>query len=312
VWAAKRARLSAESDLRRIVLDRMWLRKSEYRATLAAMPTADLLIWHFNWIGRFVPPQPREVLRSKEISGNPDYLRHRADIDRLIAKIRIGIDITPHLSAQVRTGYEEDKRGRPGKQSLDLLLNDWGVHHLHFGHALRQDGFVERPESKPELLFVIFRPGAAYVLDVFAHHDWAHDRIAEIAVRNWPDRSLFLRLGVKGGGRPFTVNQRQALRRGHMSAPIEIAGGVFTGHGCGISGAGTSARTAFRVSRLCRSLAAYEADEDLIVAHMRRQPNNIGLRIPVRPSFEVVDVLTPLGFGFARREKKFGALLPLE
>src|SRR3712207_9039710 len=101
------------------------------------MSTPDLLIRHFNWMGRFVPPQPREVLRSKEIGGNPVYLRHRADIDKLFAKIRVGMDITPHLSTQVRVGYEEDKRVRLGKRPLALLLNDWGGHHLPFGHALR-------------------------------------------------------------------------------------------------------------------------------------------------------------------------------
>jgi hypothetical protein len=153
---------------------------------------------------------------------------------------------------------------------LDLLLNDWGVHHLHFGHSLRPDGFVERTEDKPELLFVIFRPGVAYVLDVFTHDAFASEEIVRIAVRNWPDRNLFLQVDVKGGGRPFTADGRQALRRGGMNAFIEIDGAVFAGRGGGISGAGTSTLTAFRVSRLCKSLAAYGSDENLIVAHIER------------------------------------------
>jgi hypothetical protein len=101
---AKRAKLDAEGDLRRIVLDRLRPKSLEHRAALAAMPTPDLLIRHLNWLGRFVPPQLREVLRSKEIAGNLLYLRYRADIDRLLGKIAAGVDITPHLSAWVLIG----------------------------------------------------------------------------------------------------------------------------------------------------------------------------------------------------------------
>ncbi len=173
----KRAKVDAEGDLRRIVSDRLPIKKPEYQATLAAMPTGDLLIRHYNWVSRLILAQRREVLRAKEMANDPAYIQHRADIDLLCAKIAAGLDLTPHLSTQVGIGYEEDKRGRPGKRSLDLLLNDWGVHHLHFGHTLRPDGFVERPEDKPELLFVIFRPDTAYVLGVFKHGEWTQDNI---------------------------------------------------------------------------------------------------------------------------------------
>ncbi|MFC7478040.1 hypothetical protein ACFQS7_27080 [Dankookia sp. GCM10030260] len=236
------------------------------------------------------------------------YLQFKADIDRLLGKIAIGADLMPHLSTQIGIGYEEDRQGRPGKRSLDLLLNDWGVHHLHFGHTLRPDGFVERPKDKSELLFVIFRANTAFVLNVFTHDDWIREDVVRIAVRNWPTRNLFSRLnGAVGLERPISEDDRKQLRNAHGNALIEIDGEVFMGRG--LSAAGTSTEATIRADRLRKCLDAYCADESMIVSAMKAQADNLKRRIPNRPTFELIEALSELGYGFALREQKSGATL---
>lgn len=304
----RRAKVDVEGDLRRLILARLPVKKREYILTLEALPIRNLLIRYFNWVSRLIPAQRREVLRSQELGKNPVYLRFKADIDRLLGKIAIGADLMPHLSTQIEIGYEEDRQGRPGMRSLDLLLNDWGVHHLHFGHTLRPDGFVERPKDKSELLFVIFQPTTAFVLDIFTHDDWIREDVVRIAVRNWPVRNLFSRLnGVVGLERSISEDDRKKLRNGHVNATIEIDGEVFMGRG--LSSAGTSLEVTIMADRLLKCLDAYCADECVIVSAMKVQADNHELRIPNRPTFEVIEARSELRYGFALREQKSGATL---
>ena len=189
-------------------------------------------------------------------------------------------------------------------------MTDWGVHHLHFGHDLREGGrFVERPRGKPELLFTIFRPDAAYVLGVFKHKEWTRDEIVQIAVRNWPDRGLFLRLdGMDGLECPITPGERQALRNAHGNAPIEVDGEQYMGLDT-ISTAGPSSGAVAKGDELLARLDGYRRDEDLLVSHMKAHPDNMGLRIPSRPSFEVIEAPAERGYGSGLRERKSGATL---
>ena len=269
-----------------------------------------MLSLYFNWSSRFIPVRRRQVFRSGELGGNAEYAKHRDDIERLLAKITVGADLTPHLSARIDVAYEVDKGGRLRGRALDLLLTDWNVHHLHFGHDLRPDGrFVERPPDKPELLFAIFRPDAAYALGVFKHKEWTRDEIVQIAVRNWPDRGLFLRLGgMDSLESPITPDERQAIRDARGNAPIEVDGKLYMGLNT-ISTAGPSSGAVAKGDDLRGRLDAYRRDEDLLVADMKAHPDNMGRRIPFRPSFEVVEAPAERGYGFGLRERKSGATL---
>ncbi len=69
---------------------------------------------------------------------------------------------------------------------LDLLFNDWGIHHLH----LRSD--KENPSDYFNgrtglLLFVKFTIDTAYFLDIKSHDDWSNTDFIRIIQRNWPE-----------------------------------------------------------------------------------------------------------------------------
>ena len=131
------------------------------RPTLEAMHYSDLLILFINWRSRYVTPRPRTVHRSIVLEANPlssDPI-YTPGLARITHLIETGGDLKPHLSRGVQYGYRGT--GPPKESHLDMMLNDWGIHHLHLNTELDTDGFVKRPKTEPQwnrLLFAAFTP----------------------------------------------------------------------------------------------------------------------------------------------------------
>ena len=226
---------------------------------LTVMPTKVLLIWFFNWLNRLVHPHPRHVFKSREYIFRRLGAREQVLLDRLADKIEAGMDVNPHLSRGTKQGFVGEpsvpKRKNLGRRrDLDLLLNDWGVHHLHLSDTLDDDGFVRRdPTCDPDLLlFAIFRDDAAYLLDVGLHGAWTDRSLVEISLRNWPNENLFLPLnGVLAARQDYDRSERRALRSNGMISPISVEGKEYVGPGF-MSSAGTTMVAARRASQLWR------------------------------------------------------------
>jgi hypothetical protein len=84
-------------------------------------------------------------------------------LERIIEEIETGKDLSPRLSRGVVHGLVKGGRVKANmnfgrRPDLDLLLNDWGIHHLHLPDVLDSDGFVRRNPAldMDMLLFVIF------------------------------------------------------------------------------------------------------------------------------------------------------------
>ncbi len=301
------AKPSMGAELRRIALERLASLDERHRRALEAMPASNLLALYLNWRSRLIPVQPRRVFRSRELGDGARYASRRPDVDLLLAKVAAGSDLSPHLSARVGTGYAATEAGSLTDRALDLLLNEWNVHHLHIGHRLQADKpFVARSR---ELLFAVFRPGAAYALDVLTHDDFTNDRLVRIAVGNWPDHGLFLPLnGVPAPEIAATANDRKAARAKRGNVPVEIDGRLYVAPNA-ISAAGVSLHAVREADRIADALATYSASPDLLVARMAARPENVGRHIPGRPSFELVEAPKERGFGFGIQERASGASL---
>jgi len=117
-------------------------------AELEASDTMHLLIRYLNWRDRLVHAHPRVVMLSREILANPLYLENLGRLEKLCDVIRNGVDLTPHLSERVKFGYLPRDPFKPMKDdpSLDLMLNEWGMHHLHISHDINERGFVIRDD----------------------------------------------------------------------------------------------------------------------------------------------------------------------
>jgi hypothetical protein len=170
-----------------------------HTAELEAKPVRELLDIYASWQQRLVFPCPRRVHQSKALRANPLAANpaHRPGLNALIEKIGRGEVITPHLSRGILQGYKPAKPDAPKallkRRDLDLLLNDWGIHHLHVSTKTDQDGFVERSKA---LLFAAFQPHDAYLIDLMEHGDWTHEHLIEVIAEGMAGRQT--RDGTQG------------------------------------------------------------------------------------------------------------------
>jgi hypothetical protein len=307
-----------EQDLRDEIVRYLPYDRTDSRLTgeLAEMPTSELLVWFFNWLNRLIHPHPRQVFKSREYLFRRLDAREQVLLDRLTDKIEAGTDVNPHLSRRIMQGYvgrkpESSGKNLGGRRDLDLLLNDWSIHHLHLSETVVSDGFVRRErDSDPDLLlFAIFREDSAYLVDVGLHGAWADRRLVEISVRNWPDESLFLPLnGIIPPRQDPDRSERHTLRSIGVASPISVDGKAYVGRGI-MSSAGTTMAAARQASRLRHSLShiskGIAADPD----HLRPMIEASGHTYPRSPRFRLVFLRSPSRWEFAIREEVTESLI---
>lgn len=223
----------------------------------------ELLVLYYNWCNRIIPAHPRQVMRSGKLDQNPVVIERSKVVAEVIADIAKGADLTKYLSRRIRVGFELPQNPAKKKlarlQHLDLLLNDWGIYHLHLSTNVEADGFVKRDDP---LLFAMFRPNKAYLLDIGTHDTFVNEALARIAIESWPADQLFVKLqGVLGlqRGSPYSSDERKQLRSAGIASFIQIGSQVYSPPG-GISTAGTSARAAMWSNRVMRILEHFEED----------------------------------------------------
>jgi len=111
------------------------------------------------------------------------------------------------------------------RADLDLLLADWGIHHLHLSPT--NDG-----ARTADLLFAVFRPDDAYLLQILPHGSWTDESLVAIIARNWPTARL---LGGPLTGfsltQPITPDERKRVRRGGVASLIEVDGKSYLPRG---------------------------------------------------------------------------------
>jgi hypothetical protein len=133
-------------------------------AVLQAKDLRGLLVLYLNWRERLITAAPRQVLRSPAFDANPIVHERSAAIAQIVDDIEQGRDLTRYLSRGVTIGFDlpqvQATKNLNKQRHLDLMLNDWGVHHLHISTEIDPDGFVNRGKQKETdepLLFAVFR-----------------------------------------------------------------------------------------------------------------------------------------------------------
>lgn len=213
-----------EVVIRRHILKRMGPDPAE---DLVRMSLPELMLVYGNWRARIPSPRPRKVHTSSVLAASPAYGEYRDVLDDLRGKIETGKDLTPHLSRKVRTSYERAQPSRPHskRDDLDLLVADWGVHHLHLSTTIEADGFVKRTG---DLLFASFADEDAYLIDIRPHNSWTDVALLETVVREWPSADLLM--GSLSGVRLTSQvddADRRSLRNAGVAQPLEIDGRVY-------------------------------------------------------------------------------------
>jgi hypothetical protein len=193
------------------------------------------LVVYYNWSSRLVRPQPRMAYKSRAFDQNQLTAQRASDLALIIADIEEGRLLTKYLSRDILrapVGMPESKR-RP---DLDMLLNDWGIHHLHISSAVEADGFVKRDGP---LLFVSFTAEAAYLIDIMKHGDWCRDHVLEVLASEWPDEGVIYEMKTSAVPNLITEKQRANLRGNGYNAAFAFDGRTFVPRGLMMTGGTT-------------------------------------------------------------------------
>lgn len=232
---------------------------------LSSMAPRDLLVRWFNWSNRLPTPTPRQVIQSNEFAANPILQIRRSDIQALIDDIESGADLTKYLSRAVRDGYVKANGQRPHqRRDLDLMLNAWGVHHLHFSQEVEPDGFVRRDGP---IIFAVFRSDKAFMIDIMSHDDWTSDDVIRVMVSNWPEQNMVVAIG-SAHNLAFRVDEhvRKTLRKKSVNDPIEIDGRYYLA-AAGLSGSGVGLNAVRQADYVMKGIKAF-------VQYYEKDPGN--------------------------------------
>lgn len=243
-------------DIRQIVLSTLPCMASA-RRELEAKDTRELLIIFRNWQERLIQPVPRQVHWSRALLANKFTRDERfsSALKQIAKTLELGGDVTPHLSRNIIHGYQSGCKDGRRRRDLDLMLNDWGVHHLHLSAEVEADGFVRR--SGP-LLFVVVRNHDVYLVDIMDHGNWTSRHIFKVMAEEWPEANLAHEVkGASGLAREVSEADHAVLRRNYVNSAVEIGDKVFMPVR-GLTSAGSSVAATMAVNRLMDEIEYWE------------------------------------------------------
>lgn len=210
-------------DLRHIYENRL---RSMGRQPDSANDTYSLGVQVYDLLRRYISSTPRQVCFSDRMSSHSD--RHGPALNEIRRKAEKGLSLTAHLSRAVAspTGAGSGKT-----RDKDLLMVDWGLHHLHLSINVEADGFVSRTEN---VLFAKVTEAALYFVDVLPHGKgklpWVEVSLLETIDRNWPRLLDHCRLTMPSSGDDsMTPEERHQLRRAGVATFTSLPNGTVLG-----------------------------------------------------------------------------------
>jgi hypothetical protein len=295
-----------EEDIRQHVLHEL-RREPAADPPLNAMDAHELLIVYRNWLNRLVSIHPRMVHLSKAMIANPLTTdgKYAPGLAAITSKIQRGTDVTPHLSRGIKYGYDpatvSSGAALQRRRDLDLLLNDWGVHHLHLSTDLESDGFVKRDGP---VLFAAFRSDDVYFIDIMQHGDWTREHVLEVIVDEWPGAGLVQEVPEAAGvGYTPTEDDLKKLRKSGISTLIQIHGKSYRPV-AGLTTAGVSLVTMQTVLPVFESIKWFERklidDPNFVAQAMSGE----GVAVPADPELHFA-FFQEGGYGVIERKSGF-------
>jgi len=233
-----------------------------------------LVDWlHFK--ARQIPVRPRQVAMSDQVRVKQGQY---TAIGRIVENLVSGANMEPWLSGSVQRLKEHPK--------ADLLFNDWKITHFHIGNVFVARNKVRRTRN---LLFAYITDQRAVLLDIQPHGTWTMQSMLEILLEVSPsDMEKSELMGVLPPDSALTADEIYEMRQAGMTAPVVIAGRVFSPPGLGISTSGHSVRLTNYAADLLNfgsNTTEKISNNQLPVALMRAisvnlgQPVRLGLRM---------------------------------
>ena len=159
--------------------------------------------------------------------------------------IAAGDDLTTYISNDIME-----------LKNVDVMLNLLGVHHLHLGERVEQEGksrgFIGRTKS---LLFCYFTDTEAYSIDVMDHDSFGSQSVIEIVHENWPVLLDGFRIPDVTPYVPLSGEQTFDLTRAGYSTFVTTRDGtVYMPPGGGVMWSGENAIDIMKTNQLLNRL----------------------------------------------------------
>lgn len=193
-----------------------------------------------------LPARVYAVKKSPEYKQSQYLSQFSAGLELIEKNFKLGVSNFAHQSKGAAT------------DRLDLLLNQWGIYHLHLSDHIEPNGFCSRTGP---VLFCFFDQHSVYFLDILEHGTahrtvWVNEDILRIIKTNWPRILDQYKLnGVSGDSRNLTPEEKLLLRKKHGNSNLEIDGDCYVSPGFGLLGSGTSLRYAMKSNKIIEHMA---------------------------------------------------------
>lgn len=264
-----------------------------------------LLIKLYTFWEKYITPQPRTIMESKELmqslAGFPSSVQ--IAVEKMKEWISVGTDINAFQS-----------RGLRGFGSRDYQNAVYGTVHLHLSArqedklpVVKKNGFAKPGRY---ILNAYFTSTHAYLINIIEHPSgdkndaqiWLSKRILEIIVNNWPELSDKYRIknaalcDAQGNKIALSDRKRAELTTNHINTFIEYEGNLYA-PSFGIMGSGDSAAAALKADRLINLATSaqrrYEDRQSNFECVFRRFLERHNREIPTKfdVHFECIDSL---------------------
>jgi len=214
--------MNFKEDLKSIILQEL-KRKGYYPKNKELRNVLRILL---NIQDKTISMRKRTVHISKELQSKELEEPYAESLKVIQKKFEKGQNINPYLSKRIRDGEEPD-----------LLLYDWGIHHLHLNLKYEKEYFIRRSDY---LLFFILKDSEVFFIDVTPHKvknntTFVQQHLVHVLWDNWDYLLTPYRLeGVSGTAEGWKDEQYKKLRKSNSNGLIEYRGNVFSGAGDGI------------------------------------------------------------------------------
>lgn len=306
----KRAPLSLVQSARDWVLLNLPFDRSDSAlcSHINGLDAQGLLVAYRNWESRLIRPVKRKVHISNALNLSQFRARHQNAFDKIVSDIENGNDLNRYLSERIRTPIQLRQKGTNfgGRKDLDLMLIDWGMHHLHLGTKLRKNGFVSRTN---DLLFAIFRKTEAYLIDIKQHNSFTSQSLIKTIKDEFPQTNILHEIkGIDDLSPVYSEAEHREMLNVGIKIAHEIDGEFYMTLG-GIHTAGTSVEVTSEIDHLMEAIENFEARWYQHEGDVRGQYKLYGFALPQTPDFSF-DIQNGLGPGiFEATTKCFFPLL---
>jgi hypothetical protein len=182
-------------------------RSEELKEKIEHYDLHNLLNHFFTVYSRRVPVQKWNIHIS-------DKLSNSNKIVELASKLSRGDDVNTLLSNRVLELNQS--------KFADLLLAEWGIHHLHF-----------QENSSDELLFIYFSDSDAYLIDILQHEKadgsvvtWTNTDLIQVMHDNWPNVLRPYIFKTNSNSPILTTDQRRTLRKKAATTTVIVNDGT--------------------------------------------------------------------------------------